>query len=147
MIAVTSDQIIADLAASLADAITEEAVEADSDPKNAYTNLACRVMLKLTGKKLTVLPEKAIRRIVSANVRRDALSTAAKRIFDIFTSSLTTDADQHFILRRSAGKFEIIVMSPTGVQAFFTGESAQDACAQAAQVLDLNGGTVAGADS
>jgi hypothetical protein len=71
-----------------------------------------------------------------------AQNAAAKRIFDIFSTWMQMQPDRSFVTRLDKDKFEVLTVSPNGVQAFFQGADVQDAYAQMAQTIAFNGGTL-----
>ena len=105
-------------------------------PENAYTDLACRLLLRLR-ETLTILP---VTQVATARIRDGQLKAAA-RIFDIFTRWMLEHPEYSYSTDVGAsGKFELTFKKSGTTQAFFQGESIQDAYAQAAQVIDFNGG-------
>jgi len=128
----TLDDMTCELAAALRDAIEEtDSAYIDRDPEEAFTDLACRLILRLRGK-LTVVPSPT-----SKERARVGYNEAAGRIFEIFTNWLRKHPEGSYETKISAsGKFQLILKSPGDTRLFF-GESAQDACAQAAQALIL----------
>lgn len=128
----TLDATTRDLAATLRDLI-QEADESyiKADPEDAFVDLAARLVLRLSRKQLTVVP-----------AAQAAQNAAAKRIFDIFSTWLQMQPDRTYVTRLDKGRFEVLTVSPNGVQAFFQGADVQDAYAQMAQVLSFNGGSL-----
>lgn len=126
-----------DTTRTLAAVLCELIQEADEsyikdEPEDAFTDLAAKLVLRLSRNQLTVAP--------SARVSRDE---AARRIFDIFSTWLQMQPDRAYVTRlNEEGKIEVTTLSPNGVQAFFKGGDVQDAYAQMAQVLLFNGGAI-----
>jgi hypothetical protein len=123
-----------DLAAALRDAITAtERAALESNPEEAFIDLAGRLVRKLHARGLTVL---------ALPTREDqmqaGLDAAAARALDIFTKWMRAHPECSYDTRKSAsGKFQVVVKTPRGVQLFF-GDDVQDAYGQAAQAIDFN---------
>lgn len=125
-----------DTTRALADELRELIQEADDsyieqDPEEAFIDLAARLALRLSKKQLTVVPA------VQA-----AQNAAAKRIFDIFSTWLQMQPDRFFVTRLDKDRFEVNVVSPNGLQAYFQGADVQDVYAQMAQTIDFEGGAL-----
>jgi len=101
------------------------------DPEDAFVDLAAKLVLRLSQRQLTVVP--AI---------QAAQADAAKRIFNIFSTWLQMQPDRSFVTRIDKDKFEVLTVSPNGIQAYFQGADVQDAYAQMAQVIHFGGGTL-----
>ncbi len=129
----TLDDTMRALALALRDTLDETSSDAlEKDPEEAYEDLVCRFVLKLSRRNLTICPA------VDAKYGK-----AAMRIFEIFTGWFDGRPERHYItgVDRS-GKFEIIVREAGATTAYFRGETIQDAYAQAAQTISFNGGSI-----
>jgi hypothetical protein len=125
------------LAAGLRDVIQETSDSYLKErPEDAYVDLACRLILRLR-ETLTILP---VAQVAAARIR-DGQLEAASRIFDIFTRWMREHPEWSYATKICAsGKVELTFKVHHETRAFFQGESIQDAYAQAAQVIDFNGG-------
>ncbi len=127
------NKMVEDMAAGLREAI--EATPTDQlerNPKSAFTDLACRLILGVSGT-VSIKPIEAI---------RVSQTEAAARIFDVFTRWMEGHPERSYSVRvSSSGKFQVAMKDSGSTQLFF-GESAQDACAQAAQTLCLEEASV-----
>jgi hypothetical protein len=129
----SADTMMRDLSEALHDVLREtDDSYIEKDPEDAFVDLAARLVHRLSG------------RIALVPVPHQAKTEAAKRIFDVFTTWMQMQPDRAYVTRlnETSGKFEVTTLSPNGVQAFFQGSDTQDACAQMAQVLLFNGGTL-----
>lgn len=138
----TPEKIMRELAAGLRDALREVPLSAlEKDPEEAFVDLAAQLILRLTGT-LTVVP--VDRNEAQERVRR-ARANGAERILDILTVWMRERPERHFVTAMDqSGKFEIIMRASGQTQALFQGESVQDAYAQAALTVSLNGGALDG---
>lgn len=126
------DETTQALAAVLCDLIREvDDSYIKEDPEEAFVDLAAKLVLRLSRKQLTVLP-----------AMQAAQNAAAKRIFDIFSTWLQMQPDRSFVTRLDKGRFEVLTVSPNGLQAYFQGGDVQDAFAQMAQVIFFEGGAL-----
>jgi hypothetical protein len=121
------DDAIQELAAGLRDAIHDTPDSAlEGDPRAAFVDLARRLTARLAVIPHPMAPEAAVRAL-------DIL-TYWLRQHPVHSYKTTIDAD---------GKFEITVLGPSGEStAFFRGSSMQNAYAQAAQTIALEGGSL-----
>ncbi len=123
------------LAAGLREAIQDVPLSyLKAEPEEAFIDLACRLIFGLRTT-LTIVPVPPVDDRV-----RVACAEAAARTFAIFTRWLREHPECSYQTKISAsGKFQIVVKTPKATQLFF-GETVQDACAQAAQTIEFNGG-------
>jgi hypothetical protein len=138
---VSPDTLIRELATELQDTIRNlDKSHLRENPEEEFTDLAARLVLKLQRKAITIVPLPT-----AAEQMESTRGSAAQRIFDIFTDWLQGHPERHFITRfDSSGKFEIVMRVDGQVKGFLQGESVQDACGQAAQVISFNGGSIDG---
>lgn len=131
----TADDVIRELAAGLRDLIREAPMAyLESDPENAFVDLASRFVFRLR-EKLTFVP-------ASQSVRNEE-AEAALRILNIFTQWMIEHPDHGFsTVRESSGKFSVSVMATPKLKAYFQGGSVQDAYAQMAQTIVFNEGSL-----
>lgn len=127
----TPSSAMRDLAASLRDSITETDKSAlEKDPEEAFIDLACRFVLALQNRGLTV---------VALPTREDQMQLqfdkAAGRMLGIFTEWMRKNPGASYDTRMSvSGKFQIILRTPEGTKVSFGGD-VQDAYGQAAQAI------------
>jgi hypothetical protein len=121
-----------DLTASLRDALTATELAAlESDPEEAFTDLACRLVRQLHARGLTVLALPTREDQIQAG-----LDAAAGRALNIFTKWMLAHPECSYDTRKSvSGKFQVVVKTPNGVQLFF-GDDVQDAYGQTTMTLD-----------
>jgi hypothetical protein len=103
------------------------------EPEDAYIDLANRLVLELAKSGLMIsTPDHRIRNLQDA---------AATKIFDILTVWMRAHPEGNYVTRFDfdTGKFEIIVRDQRETRAYFQGTSIQDAYAQAAQTIALEG--------
>jgi hypothetical protein len=120
-----------DLASTLRDVLREtDDSYIEKEPEDAFVDLAARLVCRLSDK-IAFVPS-----------IRHKQNEASKRIFDIFTTWLQMQPDRAYVTRlnETSGRFEVTVLSPNGVQAYFQGGDVRDAHAQMAQVLFCDGG-------
>lgn len=132
MEATAAETMMRELADQLRDVIQEtDDVYIEKEPEDAFLDLAARLVLRLSRQQIEVVP-----------ALQHAHGTASKRIFDIFTTWLQMQPDRSYVTRidEKSGNFEVLTVSPNGLQAFFQGTDVQDAYAQMAQVISFNGG-------
>jgi hypothetical protein len=129
----TLEEMIRELAAGLRDVIQDASLDyIDEDPENAFLDLATTLVLRLRDK-LTIVP------VTSQDRVQAEQNAAAGRILDIFTRWMRENPDRSYVTRISpSGKFQIVVKDSNGTELFF-GQTIQDACAQAAQTICLEG--------
>lgn len=130
----TPDAMIREIAAELGSVLRglDEGHLRES-PEDELVDLAARLVLKLNRKAITVtpIPSRAER------IRRGE-GEAAQRIFEILTAWMNKHPECSFVTEKGlSGKFGIVVRTPGATQAFFQGESIQDAYAQAAQAISF----------
>lgn len=130
---------VRELATGLRDIILETPdAYLKENPEDAYVDLACRLIFRLAGK-LAILPAE---QIATAHVR-DGQARAAVRTLDILSKWLRAHPKCGYGTEIGAsGKIELTMKVAGETRGFFQGESVQDAYAQAAQVVDFNGGTL-----
>jgi len=113
----------------------------EQEPEDAYTDLAARLVFRLSKGSLTVAPV-----VPAETARREEIErtrgAAAARIFGILTEWMLGHPERHCIsgVDRS-GKFEVIVRTGGETRAYFQGVTVQDAYAQAAQTISFEGVT------
>lgn len=130
-----AEYVVQELAAGLRDVIREAPVAyLESDPENAFKDLACRFVFRLR-ETLAIVPADQC----GPNVEAEA----ALRIFNILTTWMRAAPGRIYTTGfNSSGKFEIVVKEADKTRAYFQGGSIQDAYAQAAQTINFNGGTL-----
>ena len=131
------DDQVRELAGGLRDVLRDTPDSSfEEEPESVYFDLACRLILQLSGK-LKIVPVLDRRAEIDLH-----MSQAASRIFEIFDEWIATNPGcSHEGKIVPDGRFELVLRSPQGACRFF-GHSARDAYAQAAQTLRLNGGTL-----
>lgn len=136
----TPDEMMRVLAECVRDAIWDTPSEGLEDaPEEVYTDLACRLILRLSRQNLTLV---TVDRAETDRIESE-IARGAKRILGIFTRWLTAHPERHFVTGvDQSGKFEIILRSSGQTCGYFQGESAQDAYGQAAQTIEFNGGSL-----
>lgn len=131
------NDMMKEIAAGLRDVIHDTPLTyLKEHPEDAYTDLANRLILRLSGALLTIVPtqDEIVTRIQGQQIQ------AARRIFEIFTRWMQEHPGRHYVTGiHSSGRFEIIMREGGETIAYFQGFSAQDACAQAAQAICLDG--------
>ncbi len=129
------DEMMQEIAAGLRDAIRETPYEQfKEDPEDAYTDLACRLVFRLS-EKLTITPNS---KNEAADRIRVQQAEAARRIFDILTGWMVSRPGRSCVTGISpSGRFELTMRAPDGTQGYFQGGSVQDVYAQAAQTICL----------
>jgi hypothetical protein len=142
----TSEDVIHELAEALRDTINEiDELYVRANPESAYLDLACKLIFRM--KTVTIVPVRAQVESREAEIRQ-AEGEGAVRIFEALDRWLRArEAGVRSIEMgvNAEGKREIKMfeasLSNDGyeVKGFFQGESLQDACAQAAQVVLFNG--------
>jgi hypothetical protein len=128
-----ADTMMRDLAESLRDVLREtDDSYIERDPEDAFVDLAARLVHRLSDK-ITLVP-----------TTRHKQNEASRRIFDIFTTWMQMQPDRLYVTRieEASGRFEVTVISPNGIQAYFQGGDVRDAHAQMAQVLLFEGGAI-----
>lgn len=126
------------VASALLDAIRDTADgDAVEPPAEAHTDLACRFVLRLQRQGVTVLPTD------KAAVAR-AQQSAAQRTLDALTRWLHEHPGCCYVTELApSGRIEVTFLERDDeVRAFVAGSTAQDAYAQAAQALILDGGAL-----
>lgn len=125
------DNIIRELASELRDVIREYPdIYLDEDPEDLFVDLACRLVVRLSRKEITVIPSP-----------RFGHDEAARRIFEIFTRWLNERSECAYTVQRGPSGFELLVKTPKETL-IFRGDSVQDASAQAAQTINFSGGSL-----
>jgi seryl-tRNA synthetase len=140
----TSEDVIHELAEALRDTINEiDELYVRANPESAYLDLACKLIFRM--KTVTIVPVHAQVESREAEIRQ-AEGEGAVRIFEALDRwLLAREAGARSIETgvNVAGRREITMTEGANtnyeVKGFFQGESLQDACAQAAQVLLFNG--------
>ena len=137
---VTPNDMIKELAHALKEVIGEtDEGYLEQEPEDAYTDLAARLVFRLSKGALTVAPV-----VPAETARREAIfraqGAAAARIFGIFTEWMVGRPERHCIsgFDRS-GKFEVVMRTGGETRAYFQGVTIQDAYAQAAQTITFQG--------
>lgn len=136
------DETMRELAECMRDAIwdTPDASRLEDSPEDVYHDLACRLILRLARKQLTLTSV-----VPPADQIETELAKGAKRILGIFTEWLKAHPERHFVTGvDQSGRFEIILRSSGQTCGYFRGESVQDAYGQAAQTISFNGGSLDG---
>ncbi len=91
-------------------------------------------------------PDGRIRDALECSEREDKIAAesaqAAFRIFMILDRWMREHAESFYLTRATTGGIEIALMTPEAGAQFFYGESLQVAYAQAAQVIEFNGGAL-----
>lgn len=131
----TPNDMIQTLATELQDVLRNlDETRLRADPDEEFIDLAARLVLQLKKKAITVVPvEKRPDEIARKH------GEAAARIFNIFTGWLQTHPTYCVVIDTSTtGKFGVVLRSGMTPLAFFQGEGVQDACAQAAQTIEMN---------
>lgn len=134
---VTLENMAQELAVGLREVIRDTPLSAlAEEPETAYTELACRLIFRLS-ETLTILPAE----YVAARNVRDGQAEAAFRIFNIFTKWLREHQEYEYSVKfGNSSKFELTATRHGEVRGFFTGETVQEVSAQAAQVVNFQNG-------
>jgi hypothetical protein len=122
-----------ELASSLRDVLRDtDDSYIEKEPEDAFVDLAARLVLRLSAK-IALVP-----------TIQHKQNEASKRIFDVFTTWLQMQPDRSYVTRldTTSNRFEVLAVSPNGVEAYFSGGDVRDAHAQMAQVVLFEGGAL-----
>ena len=130
----TPDALIQALASELKDVLrTLDEDHLRENHEEELVNLAARLVLKLNRKAITIIPIPSR----AERIQRGE-AEAAQRIFDVLSTWMNKHPECSLVTEKGiSGKFGIVVRTPGATQAFFQGESIQDAYAQAAQAISF----------
>jgi hypothetical protein len=122
----TLNETMSTLAAGLRDVIHDTPID-PGEPKDAFTDLAARLVFRLARGGLTIVPA----------APNPGYAEAASRIFAILTRWLREDPERSYSTAVTpSGLFEVRLITPHETRVF-GGKTVQDAYAQAAQTLVL----------
>lgn len=137
----TLEDTLQAVAAALRDAIRDTPDSAAAEPpEEVHTDLACRFLLRLARQGATILPTS---KAAAPNVAAKR-AEAAERTLAVLTGWLLDHPECSYVTEVApAGTFEVTFLDRDDeVRAYFSGTSVQDAYAQAAQTLILDGGAL-----
>jgi len=130
----TINDTIKAVATALLDTIRDTSEGAMTEPsEEVYTDLACRLVLRLARQGVTILP--------AAKVIQPEQQAAAQRTLDALTGWLRDNPTCIYVTELGAsGRVEVTFLDRDDeVRAFLSGGTVQDAYAQAAQVIVVGG--------
>jgi len=122
---VNTNTLMLELASGLRDVILATPEGIGNEPEEVFVDLATRLVLYLQKRAVEVVPSH---------------HTATVSTLGILTKWMRAHPGEFITKIGPTGRFELLATTSEGVQAFFQGESMQDAYAQMAQVLNLNEG-------
>ena len=133
----TPNTLIKELATELGTVIKNiDEAHLRENAEEELVDMAARLVLALKKKAITITPVSSREAEIA-----ESYGAAAVRIFDVFTGWLRTHSTFCVALDTSTtGKFGVALRSGMTPLAFFQGETVQDACAQAAQTIEMNEG-------
>jgi len=127
------------VAIALRDAIRDTPDCVADSPEDVHADLACRFVLRLSRRGVTILPISRTAKEVTRAQEVAQAQEAAQRIFNILTRWLNKHPGCSYTTGTTpSGRFEVRLITPK-VTHVFGGLSVQDAWAQAAQAIDFGG--------